>query len=157
MSIRERVLETALRLCRSRRGWKFSPAEVVGALPDLNAASVRTHVMSRCCVNAPAHHAHRWPYFRRVRRGVYEVVPAYRSSPKRGRTSDATAASPTEAAFDIRERDTPDPVIEAYAKDVDRTQIRRNLARSPSERLAELQQWIEAMDEMQGAARRPRR
>lgn len=47
-------------------------------LPHLNAASVRTHVASRCCVNAPRNHPHKWDYFRRVRRGVYEVVPKQR-------------------------------------------------------------------------------
>jgi hypothetical protein len=35
----------------------------------------------------------------------------------------------------------PDPVIEAYKKDVDRTLIRENLRRSPAERLRNLQAW----------------
>lgn len=78
MPIHERVLEVALRICRERGRWSFGPREVVVALADLNPGSVRTHVMSRCCVNAPAHHAHRWPYFRRVHRGVYEILPAWR-------------------------------------------------------------------------------
>lgn len=84
MRIHERVLEAALRICRERGGWTFRPAAVVAALADLNPASVRTHVMSRCCVNAPAHHAHRWPYFRRRRRGVYEIRSAWRRRPERG-------------------------------------------------------------------------
>lgn len=50
------------------------------ALPDLNPQSVRTHVTSRCCVNAPANHAHRWAYFRRLARGHYEVMPACRNT-----------------------------------------------------------------------------
>lgn len=83
MPIHERVLEAALRICRERGGWTFRPAAVVAALADLNPASVRTHVMSRCCVNAPAHHAHRWPYFRRRRRGVYEIQSAWRRRPER--------------------------------------------------------------------------
>lgn len=81
MTIRERVLEAALLVCRRRRGWVFRPAEIVAALPDLNPGSVRTHVMSRCCINAPAHHSHRWPYFRRVRRGAYEILPRLRRQP----------------------------------------------------------------------------
>ena len=56
-------------------------AEIVEALPNLNSGSVRTHVSSRCCVNAPDNHQHRWPYFHRVRRGLYRlrdpfIVPA---------------------------------------------------------------------------------
>lgn len=78
MAIHERILEVVLRICRERGKWTFGPSEVVAALADLNPGSVRTHVMSRCCVNAPAHHVHRWPYFRRLRRGVYEILPAWR-------------------------------------------------------------------------------
>ncbi len=78
MAIHEEVLHTATRLCRERRGWTFTPQEVVRALPDLNESSVRTHVVSRCCVNAPKNHPHKWDYFRRVGRGVYEVLPEHR-------------------------------------------------------------------------------
>ena len=78
MAIHDEVLRAARRLCRERRGWTFTPAEVVRALPDLNVSSVRTHIVSRCCVNAPKNHPHKWEYFRRVRRGVYEILPAHR-------------------------------------------------------------------------------
>jgi predicted RNase H-like HicB family nuclease len=77
-AIQARVLEAAVGLCRERGGWSFDVGEIVSALPDLNAQSVRTHVTSRCCINAPANHAHRWPYFRRIGRGRYEVAPAHR-------------------------------------------------------------------------------
>jgi hypothetical protein len=85
MPVHAHVLEAALRICVARRGWTFRPVEIVSALPALNAASVRTHIMSRCCVNAPPHHAHRWPYFRRVRRGIYEILPALRRRRPEGR------------------------------------------------------------------------
>ena len=80
MTIHEEILTAVRRLCADRRSWSFTPAEVVHALPHLNERSVRTHVVSRCCVNAPSHHAHRWPYFRRLRRGLYEVMEDYRAS-----------------------------------------------------------------------------
>jgi hypothetical protein len=118
MPIHAAVLDAALRLCRHRGGWTFRPAEIVAALPGLNAASVRTHVMSRCCVNAPPHHAHRWPYFRRIDRGVYQILPAVRGRrpqaapeaslpPEAGRRPDANL-EPEEAgvapvAVEIRE------------------------------------------------------
>ena len=50
----------------------FTPAEVVAALPHLNEGTVRTHVISRCCVNAPANHNHRPLYLKRVSRGRYK-------------------------------------------------------------------------------------
>jgi predicted RNase H-like HicB family nuclease len=78
MSVQQEVLETVQRLCRERGGWTFSPDEIVRALPGLNPSTVRTHVVSRCCVNAPENHAHRLAYFRRISRGVYELVPAFR-------------------------------------------------------------------------------
>ena len=84
MTIHHEVLQTARRLCRERRGGTFTPEEVVRALPDLNPSSVRTHIVSRCCVNAPKNHPHKWDYFERVRRGVYEILPAYRRANRRG-------------------------------------------------------------------------
>ena len=53
MAIHEEVLETARRICRERRERSFRVADIVNALPHLNPSSVRTHVVSRCCVNAP--------------------------------------------------------------------------------------------------------
>ena len=84
MRIHEEILTAVRRLCTTRRSWTFTPAEVVHALPHLNERSVRTHIVSRCCVNAPSHHAHRWPYFKRLRRGLYEVMKDYRDSRPRG-------------------------------------------------------------------------
>jgi predicted RNase H-like HicB family nuclease len=76
--IHEEVLQAARRVCGERRGGTFTPVEVVRALPHLNASSVRTHIVSRCCVDAPKNHPHRWGYFRRIGRGVYELAAAYR-------------------------------------------------------------------------------
>ena len=85
--IHEEVLAAAQRLCR-REDWTFDLVDVVRALPHRNAGSVRTHVGSRCCENANKNHAHTWPYFHRVKRGVYEILPPYRraaqAAPKRG-------------------------------------------------------------------------
>ncbi|HEY3131181.1 MAG TPA: type II toxin-antitoxin system HicB family antitoxin [Acidobacteriota bacterium] len=78
MPIHQEVLTTARRFCRERKVWTFTPEEIVRALPHLNEHSVRTHIVSRCCVNAPVNHPHKWNYFRRVGRGLYEILPAYR-------------------------------------------------------------------------------
>lgn len=81
MSVHESVLAAARRICAQRGTTRFSPDDIVTALPDLNPRTVRTHVVSRCCVNAPKNHPHKWDYFRRVGRGEYEIVPKYRSAP----------------------------------------------------------------------------
>ena len=98
MTIHEEVLIAIRRLCAARRSWTFTPAEVVHALPHLNERSVRTHIVSRCCVNAPSHHPHRWPYFKRLRRGVYEVLKDYREPiPRGGPGADVPAYRVAEA------------------------------------------------------------
>ena len=78
MAIHEEVLTAAQRIGAERKDWTFTPNEIVRALPHLNPSSVRTHVTSRCCENAPRHHAHKWPYFARVGHGLYKVLPAVR-------------------------------------------------------------------------------
>ncbi len=97
MAVHHEVLEAACRLCRERGGWRFRPAEVVCALPHLKATTVRTHIVSRCCVNAPANHPHRWPYFRRVARAVYEVLRTHRISARRGKSRQRTGRAPSVA------------------------------------------------------------
>jgi predicted RNase H-like HicB family nuclease len=80
-SVQKLVLAAAQRLCETRDDWTFTLGEVVRSLPEVNEATVRTEVTGRCCVNAPAHHARRWPYFRRVDRGRYRIEPAFRQRP----------------------------------------------------------------------------
>ena len=48
----------------------------------------------------------------------------------------------------------PDPVIEAYKKDVDRTLLRENLRRSVEERLRDLVRLQRFADQWRRAARR---
>lgn len=96
MAIHEEVLETARRICRERGEKSFRVADVVHALPHLNPSSVRTHVVSRCCVNAPRNHPHKWDYFRRTGRGQYVILSPYDNEgrpPKRIEESPSTYAS----------------------------------------------------------------
>jgi predicted RNase H-like HicB family nuclease len=73
----EEILRAANELAASREG-TFKVNDIVRRLPHLNESTVRTHVVSRCCVNAPTNHPHKWDYFRRVGRGLYQVMPQYR-------------------------------------------------------------------------------
>jgi len=95
------VLRAALRLCRRRGGWTFRPDEIVRLLPSLNASSVRTHIVSRCCVNAPRNHPHAWDYFERVERAVYEILPKYRRVAAE-RSSPATKVGEPRTAYHAR-------------------------------------------------------
>jgi predicted RNase H-like HicB family nuclease len=78
MAAHHQVLEAAQRLCAERAEPVFTPDEIVRALPHLNAQTVRTHVTSRCCVNARPHHQSRLQYFRKTERGRYELLPQHR-------------------------------------------------------------------------------
>lgn len=116
MAIHDEVLDTAWRLCRYRADWRFTPVEVVNLLGHLNASSIRTHIVSRCCVNAPSNHQHRWPYFTRVQRGVYEIRPEYRESrlasqPADGRTGSPERASESAATYRVGEDTAARPAI----------------------------------------------
>jgi predicted RNase H-like HicB family nuclease len=95
MPVHEEVLLAARRICLHRGEWVFRVGEIVSALPYLNSRTVRTHVVSRCCVNAPKNHPHKWNYFRRVGRGTYSILPAYRTKPRgRALESASMAAEP---------------------------------------------------------------
>ena len=48
---------------------------------------------------------------------------------------------------------TPDPVIEAYKKDVDRTLIRENLKKSHEERVLSLEAMLEVVYEVRRAGK----
>jgi hypothetical protein len=96
MAIHEEVLETARRISRERGEKSFRVADIVHALPHLNPSSVRTHVVSRCCVNAPKNHPHKWDYFRRTGRGEYVILSPFdikREPPKRVAESPSVYAS----------------------------------------------------------------
>lgn len=94
MPIHDEILGAALRICRERGAWTFSANEIVRALPHLNTGTIRTHVTSRCCVNAPRNHPHKWDYFKRVDRGVYEVVARYRPRPAPSPSHSVARESP---------------------------------------------------------------
>src|SRR6188768_1196466 len=81
MAVHDEALDAARRVCAERGAADFTPDDIVRALPHLNSRTVRTHVVSRCCVNAPTNHPHKWDYFRRVGRGRYEITAKYRRVP----------------------------------------------------------------------------
>ena len=124
MPIHVQVLDAARRIA-DRRG-RFGIADLVRAVPHLNPATVRTHVASRCCVNAPANHASRHPYFRVLSRGQYEIV---------GRTPRVRPAS----------SGWQDRILASRPPSVDTTQIQESLKRSPTERLEAMEQALRSL------------
>lgn len=95
LHVHDYVLQAACQIASPRRDWTFTVGEVVRALPHLKRSTVQTHIVSRCCVNAPKNHLHKWPYFRRVGRGRYQIEPNYRSRHREtgaGRSNSGTSS-----------------------------------------------------------------
>lgn len=128
--IHSQVLDAARNL--ARRDWTFEIREVVKGLPHLNQGTVRTHVASRCCVNAPSNHQSRHPYFTSVGRGVYRVEPRYRG--RRSRHQGGGKAS-------------QDIILESIESGVDMTLIRESLAMTPTERLEAMRRAVLSLDD----------
>ena len=77
MTLRDDILD-AIRVVMARSGSDvFSVHEVVDELQNrgtqYTAGSIRTHVVSRMCANAPAHHARVYNDLIRVERGLYKL------------------------------------------------------------------------------------
>src|SRR5437763_16746123 len=131
--IHAQVLQAARGL--AARDGTFSIADVVGALPHLNTATVRTHVASRCCADAPVHHASRYPYFRSVGRGVYRIEPAFcQRGPRPPRTA------------------WPDRLLASTAPSVDPTLIAESLKMTPTDRLETMRCAAQSLDAMTARA-----
>jgi predicted RNase H-like HicB family nuclease len=111
MPVHEEVLRAAVTLCRRRGGWRFRPVEIVRALPHLEAGTIRTHVVSRCCVNAPRNHPHKWDYFERVSRGLYEIRSPYRRKRAARKREIAEPRGAYRVSSDARLRDTVHAVV----------------------------------------------
>lgn len=71
------VLE-ARRITQSKGRNECSPEEVVHFLRRYGSpyaeSTIRTHIVSRCCRNAPENHAVRYEYFERVNHGLYRIL-----------------------------------------------------------------------------------
>lgn len=75
---RDEVLAAFRALERRHARLEYSPAEVIAemrARGDRHQEStIRTHIVSAMCVNAPPNHKVRYPDLQRVRRGLYRRV-----------------------------------------------------------------------------------
>jgi hypothetical protein len=77
MTLRDDILD-AVRVVMARTGSDvFSVRDIVAELQSretpYTAGSIRTHVVSRMCANAPAHHARVYNDLVRVDRGLYKL------------------------------------------------------------------------------------
>jgi len=119
VAVHLQILEAARTLANATGDGTFQVADLIRVLSHVNAGTVRTHVASRCCVNAPAHHQSRYQYFRALGSGRYRIEPSFR---RRGRKPKPDA-------------DWQARVIAALPSSVDDTLLRESLSMTPTERL----------------------
>ena len=78
MACHEEVLEAAISIIKTKGVNEFTPSEVIQYLKKQNTtykeSSIRTHIISRCCINAPPHFAKRYEYFECIGHGLYKVI-----------------------------------------------------------------------------------
>lgn len=77
MTCRDEILKAAEFLARNSGDGTFSPADVVHRMQSLGTefteSTIRTHVVSRMCHEAPENHASRYDDLERVERGRYRL------------------------------------------------------------------------------------
>jgi hypothetical protein len=74
----EDVLHAAQSLVEARGVNQFEPNEVVlyliGKGTPYAESTIRVHIISRCCRNAPPNHEVRYKYFERIGHGLYSII-----------------------------------------------------------------------------------
>jgi len=75
---REDVVDAAVRIVKRKGRNEFTPSEVVQEMQKRGTpyaeSTIRTHVVSRCCSNAPRHHGTKYDDLERIGSGLYRIV-----------------------------------------------------------------------------------
>lgn len=75
---REEVCEAAIAIINKKGENAFSINEVLDYLVNkgtsYKTSTIRTHITSRCCKNAPQNHGTKYDDFERISNGCYKVI-----------------------------------------------------------------------------------
>jgi hypothetical protein len=78
LTCREEVLEAVRAIVREKAHNEFTVDEIVSRLRDSGSpfaeSTIRTHVTSRCCRNAPKNHAVTYEDFERIGSNAYRLI-----------------------------------------------------------------------------------
>lgn len=76
-SCRDELLEVIKEIVRKKNVNEFTVAEAIEAMKNNNTvysgSTIKTHITSRCCANAPKHHRTTYDDYERVVKGVYRM------------------------------------------------------------------------------------
>lgn len=81
MTCREEILQTVNEVIRDSGTNSFTVAEVLGRMQAKKTkyleSTIRTHITSSMCRNAPPNHFTRYPHFERIGMGTYRLIGDY--------------------------------------------------------------------------------
>lgn len=76
-SCRDELYDVVTDLIKEKKVNEFTVAEVIDAMKKRNTiyseGTIKTHITSRCCANAPKHHQTTFDDYERVARGIYRM------------------------------------------------------------------------------------
>ena len=77
MTCRDEILACANQVVQRKGVNEFSLKEIIDCMKSTGTSykesTIRTHVTSRMCANAPKHHATRYDDFERISHGIYKL------------------------------------------------------------------------------------
>jgi len=77
MTCRDEILACANRIVQQKGINEFSLREIIDCMEAAGTkykeSTIRTHVTSRMCANAPKHHATKFNDFERISHGIYRL------------------------------------------------------------------------------------
>lgn len=77
-SARDEILEVVKNLTKERTVKSFTVSEVLDLMKSCETnykeSTIRTHITSKCCANAPNHHGTVYNDFERIGRGIYRLI-----------------------------------------------------------------------------------
>lgn len=78
MGVKEEVLLAAKEVIESKGRNEFMINEVMNYMKNkktkYKVPTIRSQIVSRCCINSPKHHEDEYKYFKRIGRGTYKVI-----------------------------------------------------------------------------------
>lgn len=77
-SCRDELLSSIRSIVKSKGKNEFAPKEVIEFMKNNNTAykesTIRTHIISKCCINSSRHHAIVYNDYERIGAGTYKMI-----------------------------------------------------------------------------------
>ncbi|MED4455927.1 hypothetical protein [Metabacillus fastidiosus] len=75
---REEILKTVSKIIKRKSKNEFTPSEVIECMTNNKTiyaeSTIRTHIVAKCCINAPNNHATVYNDFERIGHGLYKLI-----------------------------------------------------------------------------------